>query len=67
MNKNRKPVQFYRSTSFMLTREQHEGLEKTLAYFQATYPSITQSDLIRDAIDHFLGEVRQGEENGKTI
>lgn len=67
MNKAWKPVQFYRRTSLMLTKEQHEGLEKQLAFFKINDPSITQSDIIRDAINQYLGELRHGEENGKTV
>ena len=46
----------------MLTKEQHDGLEKQLAFFKINDPSITQSDIIRDAIDQYLGEVCQKEE-----
>lgn len=68
MNKIGKPVQYYRRTSLMLTREQHDGLEKELAFYQVIDPSITQSDIIREAIDRYLGEVRQKEgKDGKTI
>ena len=63
-----KPVQYYRRTSLMLTREQHDGIEKRLAFYQAIDSSITQSDLIREAIDRYLGEVRhKGIKNGKTV
>jgi hypothetical protein len=64
-----KPVQYYRRTSLMLTKEQHDGLHERLVIYRASDPSITQSDVIRDAIDRYLGEVRQKEElkNGKTI
>jgi hypothetical protein len=53
----------------MLTKEQHDGLHERLVIYRASDPSITQSDVIRDAIDRYLGEVRQKEElkNGKTI
>jgi hypothetical protein len=63
MNKG-KPVLFYRRTSLMLTKEQHTGLEKQLAFLQANDPSITQSDLIREAIDRYLGELRHGGSDG---